>query len=141
MRKSLLTYSEFSRIESYEDRFEYLKLGGGVGRETFGSERYLNQEFYRSAEWRRIRNIVIARDMGRDLGVEGFEIHGQSIHIHHMNPMTVAQVMHSEDVILDPEYLISVTHRTHNAIHYGTISTLPSGPAERRPGDTTLWRS
>lgn len=132
------THTEMSRYHTLEDRFKYLSLKGAVGQETFGFDRYLNQMFYRSREWRRIRNHVIARDLGCDLGVEGYEIH-ERIYIHHMNPMTVDDIKYGNDDILDPEYLISVTHRTHNAIHYGDESLLPRPLVERRPGDTKLW--
>lgn len=132
------TYSELSRLETLEERYEYLKLGGVVGRATFGFDRYLNQDFYRSALWRRTRNLVIARDYGCDLGVEGFEIHDR-VYVHHMNPMTPQDIVHANVDILDPEFLITVTHRTHNAIHYGDGRLLPPRIIERRPGDTKLW--
>lgn len=135
----ILRYSELRHIERYEDRYEYLRLGGGVGVDTFGYDRFLNQQFYRSSEWRHVRNVVIARDNGCDMGVEGYEIIGRRIHIHHMNPMTVMDITNHSDVILDPEYLISVTQQTHNAIHYGTSDILVKDPVQRRPGDTTLW--
>jgi len=109
-----------------------------VGQATFGFDRYLNQQFYTSRQWRQIRNHVIARDLGRDLGIDGYEIHSR-IYIHHMNPMTVADITSGDPRILDPEFLISVTHRTHNAIHYGDEGLLPKPPVQRRPGDTMLW--
>ena len=112
------TYSELRRLTDFEERYKYLALRGSVGRSTFGFDRYINQQFYRSTEWRHIRHHVIARDLGCDLGVEGYEIHDR-IYIHHMNPMTVNDIAHGEDSILNPEFLISTTHRTHNAIHYG----------------------
>lgn len=132
------TYSELRRLLTFEDRFEYLRLGGAVGRATFGFERYVNQSFYRSAEWKRVRHQVIARDLGLDLGVEGHEIHDRVI-IHHMNPMSVDEIENGEAHILDPNFLITTTHRTHNAIHYGDYSLLPKPIVERRPGDTRLW--
>lgn len=132
------TYSELLRIRSFEDRFRYLKLGGTVGAVTFGFDRYLNQEFYRSSEWRHIRQHVIARDLGCDLGIEGYDIH-ERLAIHHMNPMTVDDVIHARDSNLDPEFLITVSHNTHNAIHYGDERLLPRELVERRRGDTTLW--
>lgn len=135
MRRS---YSELVRLPTFEERFEYLSLRGVVGRETFGFDRYLNQMFYRSREWKRLRHEIIVRDMGRDMGVEGFEIHEQ-IYIHHLNPMTVADVESSDPSILDPDNLISVTLRTHNAIHYGEAKLSPLVPIDRRPGDTKLW--
>lgn len=133
------TYSELKRIETYEDRYEYLRLKGAVGESTFGAERYLNQGFYRSYEWKRVRDVVIARDFGLDLGIEGFEIHS-NIHVHHMNPMTVEAIEQGVSDILDPEYLITVSQRTHNAIHYGDKTLLAQVPVVRRPGDTTPWR-
>ena len=109
-----------------------------MGLDTFGFDRYMNQMFYRSHQWRQIRNYVIVRDNGCDLGVEGFDIHYRPT-IHHMNPMTVDDLKLGSDAVLDPEYLITVTHKTHNAIHYGDESLLPQPPVERRPGDTKLW--
>lgn len=131
------TYYELNSLESYEERFEYLKLSGSVGRSTFGHERYLNQRFYASREWKLVRQKVLARDLGRDLGVEGYEIFDKAI-VHHMNPMAPHEIKHSFDDILNPKYLISVAPNTHNAIHYGDSSLL-SLPRERRPGDTKLW--
>ena len=118
------TYSELSQIPTFEERYEYLALRGVVGEPTFGYDRWLNQAFYRSAEWRHIRNYVISRDLGCDLGVEGYEIHDKVI-IHHMNPMQQADLLHGNDDIVNLEYLISTTHKTHNAIHYGDASLLP----------------
>ena len=132
------TYSELIRNHSFEDRFEYLKLRGSVGRDTFGFDRYMNQKFYRSMEWRHVRDYVIARDEGRDLGVKGQEIYDRIL-IHHMNPMVVDDLRHGNDDILNPEYLITTCHNTHNAIHYGDASKLIRLPPERRPGDTKLW--
>jgi hypothetical protein len=135
---TIRTYSELLRRDTLEERYEYLALGGRVGQETFGFDRYLNQQFYTSRQWRQIRNHVIARDIGRDLGVDGHEIH-ERIYIHHMNPMTVEDIVSGDPRILDPEFLISVTHRTHNAIHYGDAGLLPKALVERSPGDTMLW--
>lgn len=132
------TYTELSRIAGFKERYRYLRLSSPIGIATFGFDRILNQKFYTSAEWRNIRNVVIARDYGRDLGIEGYEIQ-RRIEVHHMNPMTVEEVVHREEQILDPEFLISVSQRTHNAIHFGDESTLPSAPVVRRPGDTKLW--
>lgn len=132
------TYSELSRIGSFEERFRYLKLGGAVGRSTFGFDRYLNQEFYRSREWKLARTHVIARDLGCDLGIEGHEIHDR-VYVHHMNPIVVDDIKNANIDILDPEFLITVKHLTHNAIHYGDESLLPKPVVERRPGDTKLW--
>lgn len=135
---TIRTYSELKRLETLQDRFRYLALKGIVGASTFGFDRYMNQMFYRSREWRRIRQQVIARDNGCDLGVEGYEIHDR-IYIHHMNPMTVEDIDVGNDDILDPEYLISTTHRTHNAIHYGDEGLLPKPYVPRTRGDTKLW--
>jgi hypothetical protein len=132
------TYSELSRIDNFRDRFAYLRLGGAVGAETFGFDRYLNQEFYRSVLWKRARTHVIARDYGCDLGFDGHEIFDK-VYVHHMNPMSPDDIKHSNVDILDPEYLITVCHLTHNAIHYGDESLLPKPVIARRPGDTKLW--
>lgn len=131
-------YSELRRIETFEERFRYLSLKQGVGEATFGFDRYVNQLFYRSREWKLVRNKVIVRDMGCDLGVEGHDIHGRIL-IHHMNPMSVDLIQHSDDSILNPEYLITTTHQTHNAIHYGDERLLPRPFVPRRAGDTQLW--
>lgn len=134
------TYSELSRMASFKERFEYLRLDGAVGTETFGFDRYLNQQFYRSQEWKRIRNEIIVRDNGCDLGIEGFEIHGR-IYIHHMNPIMLKDIVHQTDFLLNPEYLICTTHQTHNAIHYGDESLLSTlEPVERTPHDTCPWK-
>lgn len=132
------SYNELKQLDSFEDRFEYLKLGGTVGETTFGNERWLNQRFYTSREWKNIRQHVIARDEGCDLGVEGFEIYDKII-IHHMNPMTPKDIVHFDESILDPDFLISVTLNTHNAIHYGNSNMIPKPVVERRPGDHILW--
>lgn len=132
------TYSELQRLSTFEDRYKYLVLRGSVGRSTFGFDRYLNQQFYTSRQWRQLRHHVIARDLGCDLGVEGYEIHDKII-IHHMNPMTADDIIHGDEDILDPEFLISTTHKTHNAIHYGDENHLPRTFVERRRGDTKLW--
>lgn len=132
------TYSELSQIETFYDRYQYLKLSGLVGESTFGFDRWINQEFYRSHQWKTIRNAVIVRDNGCDLGVLGFEIHW-NLMVHHMNPVTMNDITHGEEWILDPEYLITTSHRTHNAIHYGDESILPREPVVRRFGDTNLW--
>lgn len=133
-------YSELRHISDYYDRFEYLSLRGRVGECTFGSARGDNQDFYRSREWRIARRNTIARDMGCDMGVEGYEIFSD-IHVHHMNPIVPEDLGENFNPdILNPEFLISVTQATHNAIHYGNVSLLPSPVVERRPGDTTLWK-
>lgn len=131
-------YTELRRINTFEDRYKYLVLQGAVGGSTFGFDRYMNQQFYTSKQWKDLRHHVIARDFGCDLGVEEYEIHGRLI-IHHMNPMTVKDLMYGDDIILDSEFLITTTHRTHNAIHYGNESQLPKPVVDRRSGDTKLW--
>ena len=135
----LKTYSELIEIPTFIDRYRYLKIGGEVGKETFGSDRYLNQVFYRSKEWMDIRDYVIVRDLGCDLGIEGYEIIGK-IFIHHMNPITEEDILRHSKYLIDPEYLICVSMRTHNAIHYGDISQVSSTPIERKPFDTCPWR-
>lgn len=135
---SIRTYSELQRIPTFEDRYRYLALRGQVGEATFGFDRWVNQQFYRSSEWRRLRREIILRDNGCDLGVDGHEIH-ERIYIHHMNPMTPNDIIHDDENILDPEFLICTTHRTHNAIHYGDERLLPKKYVPRRPGDTKLW--
>lgn len=132
------TYRELVRLSTFEERFEYLAVRGEVGKATFGFERYLNQKFYRSREWRLVRHEVITRDLGCDLAFPDHEIHDRVI-IHHMNPMRVVDVKDGVDDILNPEYLITTTHQTHNAIHYGDASLLPKPIVERQPGDTRLW--
>ena len=132
------TYRELRRLDGLMARYSYLKLGGFVGDSTFGFDRWINQQFYTSAEWRRIRQFVIARDLGCDLGVPGYEIHSR-LYIHHMNPMTKGDIVDGDDSILDPEYLITTTHTTHNAIHYGDENQLPRVHIPRRSGDTKLW--
>jgi hypothetical protein len=132
------TYSELARIASFEERFEYLKLGGTVGHATFGFDRYMNQGFYQSSEWRGVRRHVILRDEGCDLGLPGYEIHTDLL-VHHINPMDREDLLHQEDWILDPEYLITTTKATHNAIHYGDASLLRQPFVPRSNGDTRLW--
>ncbi len=132
------TYSELSRIGGFEERYNYLKLTGVVGQSTFGFDRWFNQEFYRSREWKSIRNEVIVRDNGCDLGVPGYEIHSGLI-VHHMNPIEINDIENGEDWIIDSNFLISTSHRTHNAIHYGDSSLLPKEPIVRKSGDTKLW--
>lgn len=132
------TYSELCRLDTFEERFEYLSLKGDVGRSTFGFDRHINQQFYRSREWRLIRSDVINRDNGCDLGVPGYEIHGELL-IHHMNPMDKDAIVHGDPRILDTNYLITTTFRTHNAIHFGDKNQLPKPFVERRKGDTKLW--
>lgn len=135
---TIRTYSELRRRNTFHDRFRYLNLRGRVGDPTFGGERWLNQGFYRSREWRRLRDEIIVRDEGLDLGVEGYEIYDKII-IHHMNPITPEDVESGNPDILDPEFLICTTHATHNAIHYGDESLLPRVLVARQPGDTRMW--
>ncbi len=132
------SYSDLSQFRTFDERFEYLKLSGGVGRSTFGFDRYLNQTFYRSIEWKNVREYVIVRDNGCDLGVSGYEIHSEIL-IHHMNPMTVEDIIHNNDWMLNPEYLITTTHNTHNSIHFGGKNLYPKVVIERSPRDTKLW--
>ena len=134
------TYRELLSLTTFEDRFEYLKLGGVVGEALFGFERYLNQNFYRSAEWRRIRRDVIIRDNGCDLACDGYIIYG-AVFIHHMNPISRDDLLKRTDLLLNPDYLISVSFTTHQAIHYGNTDMLPKGPVERLPNDTCPWRT
>ena len=133
-------YTELSKLNSFEERYQYLRLKGSVGVETFGFDRYLNQVFYRSQRWKEVRDFVFIRDNGCDLGVEGYEIHG-SFMIHHMNPITLKDIELESDFLIDPEYLISTIHNTHNAIHYGDDSLLVTAPIERRKYDTCPWRT
>lgn len=133
------TYSELIQLETFEERYRYLKLNGFVGRDTFGFDRYMNQIFYRSEEWRQIRDYVIVRDNGCDLGMKGHDIRGKIL-IHHMNPITVSDIRDSTDQLLNPEYLICVTHATHNAIHYGNEDLLVVAPIARFANDTCPWK-
>lgn len=136
------TYSELIKLPTFEERFEYLKLDGTVGKETFGFDRYLNQKFYKLPEWKRIRNFVITRDQGCDLAIEDRPIpNGIRILVHHINPVRIEDIVNKVDWILDPEYLISTTKLTHDAIHYSDDSILiESIPIERKPNDTCPWR-
>ena len=137
--RTIRSYSELIRLPTFEERFRYLKLDGLVGKDTFGFDRYLNQEFYRSKEWKEVRDFVIVRDNGCDLGMDGYEIVGR-IYIHHMNPITVNDIVHSSDFLLNPDYLICVSHNTHNAVHYGDEDLLVTAPVERRKNDTCPWK-
>lgn len=134
----LKSYSDLRRLDTIQERYDYLKIGGSVGATTFGSDRWINQRFYSSGVWRRARDQVIVRDGGCDLGIEEYQIH-KGLYIHHMNPLTVDQLREGDDSILDPEFLITVAFKTHNAIHYGDDSLLPRPPVVRRAGDTKLW--
>ena len=139
MTMTIRTYSELITIPTFEERYKYLKIGGKVGEETFGFERYLNQEFYKSREWQSIRRQVIVRDLGCDLGIEDREIHGKII-VHHMNPITIDDIIEASDFLLNPEYLICTLKSTHDAIHYGDESLLIKAPVERTKNDTCPWK-
>jgi hypothetical protein len=132
------TYKELRRLETLEERFKYLALRGTVGQSTFGFDRWINQHFYKSKQWRDLRHHIIVRDNGCDLGIDGYQIH-ERLAIHHMNPMIADDIANGDDAILDPEFLISTSHRSHNAIHYGDASLLPRPPIQRTAGDTRLW--
>ena len=140
MKKSIRTYKELSRLTTFEDRFEYLRLDGQVGRDTFGFDRIFNQKFYTSREWRALRDFVIIRDNGCDLGIEGHEINGKKIIIHHLNPITLDDIANKTDFLMNPEYLITTIHNTHNAIHYGDSSLLIGKPIVRTKNDTCPWK-
>ena len=136
---SIRTYSELSNLKTFEERYRYLQLNGIVGKETFGFDRFLNQDFYRSQEWKRIRDMVITRDNGCDLGVEDRIVYGK-IFIHHMNPFLPEDIVSGSDFLLNPEYLITTTLNTHNAIHYGDEELLVKLPPERTRNDTCPWK-
>lgn len=136
---SIKTYTELSRLPTFEERYRYLRLRGAVGQDTFGFDRYLNQIFYRSRRWKAVRDHVIVRDNGCDLGVEGYVIHGRII-IHHMNPITLKDIETESEFLMDPEFLITTVHNTHNAIHYGDESMLITAPIERSRNDTCPWK-
>lgn len=131
-------YSELQRLHTFEDRFAYLRLHGQVGSQTFGHDRFINQNFYHSAEWKSVRDFVIVRDNGCDLGISGYEI-ATGLLVHHMEPMSISDLVHSQTWVLDPEYLITTTLGTHNAIHFGVETLTPKTVTERKPGDTKLW--
>ncbi len=133
------TYSELIQIPTFEERYEYLRLDGRVAKETFGFDRYMNQVFYRSQRWKEVRDYVIIRDNGCDLGVKGYDIPSRII-VHHLNPLTLYDIENESDYMLNPEYLICTTHTTHNAIHYGDKSLLITAPVERSKYDTCPWR-
>lgn len=133
------TYSELITLSTFKERYEYLRLGGVVGKDTFGFDRYLNQIFYKSLEWQSVRREVIIRDNGCDLGLDGYEIKGKIL-IHHMNPINVEDILNRSDTLLNPEYLITTVLATHNAIHYGDATLLSTLPKERSKNDTCPWR-
>ena len=136
---SIKTYSELITLPTFLDRYHYLKLNGQVGKDTFGFDRYLNQIFYQSKEWRSTRDYVIARDNGCDLGIAGHEIYGKIL-IHHMNPITADDILKRSDFLLNPEYLICTIKNTHDAIHYSDESLLITDPVERSKNDTCPWK-
>lgn len=141
-REKIRTYQELCKLKTFEDRFNYLKLYGNVGVETFGYDRYLNQKFYRSKEWRQVRHEVIARDNGCDLGIDGLDIY-DGIFIHHMNPLSIYDLEHGTDFLFCPDYLISVSAKTHNALHYGSLEDIlhyVNPFEERKPNDTCPWK-
>lgn len=133
------SYSELKKFETFEERFEYLRLDGKIGQDTFGFDRVFNQMFYRSREWKQVRNEVIVRDNGCDLGVEGYEIRGKIL-IHHMNPITIDDIRENSDFLMNPEYLITTVLLTHNAIHYGDENLIIKAPIERKRFDTCPWK-
>ena len=136
---SIRTYSELITIPTFEERFEYLQLKGSVGKDTFGYDRHLNQVLYRSPEWKRLRNQIIIRDCGCDLACEGYDIHSKVL-IHHLNPITVEDVLARSRKVFDPDNLVCVSHNTHNAIHYGDVDLLVTEPIIRTKNDTCPWR-
>ena len=137
--KMIRTYSELITLPTLEERYQYLKIGGTVGEETFGFDRYLNQSFYKTKEWLRIRDHVIVRDQGCDLAMIDREIRGKIL-VHHMNPITKEDIVRRSKYLLDPEYLICTVKNTHDAIHYGDESLLIKAPIERQKNDTCPWR-
>ena len=139
IQMSIRTYSELITLPTFEERFEYLRLDGEIGLQTFGFDRYMNQIFYQSYQWKRIRDEVIIRDNGCDLGIEGFEIN-KRIMIHHMNSISIDDIEKQSDFLLNPEFLICTSHNTHNAIHYGDEKLLITTPIERTKNDTCPWR-
>ncbi len=139
MNIGIRRYSELIKLPTFKERFEYLRLDGQVGESTFGFDRYANQKFYRSTEWKKIRNHIIMRDHGCDLGMDGYEIYGKIL-IHHMNPISLRDIDTASSFLLNPEYLICVTHDTHNAIHYGDEELLFCGITERSKNDTCPWK-
>ena len=140
MTKNIRTYSELSKLKTFRERYEYLKLDGTVGEETFGFDRYINQMFYKSEEWKRIRNYVITRDNGCDLGIQDRKIVDSVILVHHMNPITKEDIINKNEILLDPEYLITTIKPTHDAIHYGDESLLAEDLIIRSKNDTCPWK-
>ena len=140
MKKNIRTYSELLKLKTFRERYEYLKLDGTVGEETFGFDRYINQMFYKSEEWKRIRNYVITRDNGCDLGIQDRKIVDSVILVHHMNPITKEDIINKNEILLDPEYLITTIKPTHDAIHYGDESLLAEDLIVRSKNDTCPWK-
>lgn len=140
MQDKIRTYSELIQLETFEERYEYLKIGGTVGEETFGFDRYLNQVFYKSDEWKAIRNYVITRDNGCDLAMPGRDVGENRIMVHHMNPITKEDILNRSDILLNPEYLITTIKTTHDAIHYGDSNLLYKDPIVRSKNDTCPWK-
>ena len=140
MKKNIRTYSELSKLKTFRERYEYLKLDGTIGEETFGFDRYINQMFYKSEEWKRIRNYVITRDNGCDLGIQDRKIVDSVILVHHMNPITKEDIINKNEILLDPEYLITTIKPTHDAIHYGDESLLAEDLVIRSKNDTCPWK-
>lgn len=138
--KTIRTYSELKKLKTFKERYEYLRLDGRVGEETFGFDRYLNQMFYKSEEWKQVRNYVITRDNGCDLGILDREIYDELILVHHMNPITKDDILNRSEWLLNPEFLITTIKRTHDAIHYGDENLLYDDPVERSPNDTCPWK-
>ena len=139
-QKNIRTYSELMTLETFEERYDYLRLGGRVGEDTFGFDRYLNQIFYNSEEWKSVRNYVISRDNGCDLGMPDREIRGNKILVHHMNPISKEDILNRSDILLNPEYLITTVKNTHDAIHYGDKELLYKDPIIRSQNDTCPWK-
>lgn len=140
MKNNIKTYSELKKLKTFEERYEYLKLGNIVGEETFGFDRWINQRFYKSKEWQKVRDEVIARDHGCDLGIQDHEIYDDKIIIHHMNPISINDIENSTDFLLNPEYLITTINNTHQAIHYGNKEMLLKAPIDRCKNDQCPWR-
>lgn len=138
-QKTIRTYSELINIPTFEERLQYLRLYGNVGEDTFGFDRYLNQIFYSSPEWKKVRQYVITRDMGCDLGIDGYEISGKIL-IHHMNPLSKEDILNKTEFLLNPEYLICTSYDTHQFIHYGNRELVNRDPIIRTKNDTCPWR-
>lgn len=136
----LRTYSELITLPTFKERFQYLQLSGSVGANTFGYDRYLNQLFYRSPEWKQLRDEIIIRDNGCDLAMDGYDIYGRII-IHHLNPLVKDDILNRSEYLLNPEFLVCTTHNTHNAIHYGDESLLITEPIVRSRNDTCPWKN